>query len=66
MKFWLIVYLFGVDGEFMAKDIYETASEQQCVEFAGKVAQTIVNTQIQAQFHCLSDEEYRQAIGIDQ
>lgn len=66
MSFWLIVYLFTAEGEFMAKDIYETADRKQCVEFAGQVAKTIVDTQLQAQFHCVSDEEYRQAIGVDQ
>lgn len=64
--FWLIVYLFTAEGEFMAKDVYETADRQQCVEFAGQVAKTIVDTQLQAQFHCVSDEEYHQAIGVDQ
>lgn len=64
--FWLIVYLFTLEGEFMAKDIYETASEQQCVEFAGRVAKTVVNTQLQAQFYCISNDEYRQSIGVDQ
>lgn len=64
--FWLIVYLFTPEGEFMAKDIYETASEQQCVEFAGQVVKTVVNTQLYAQFNCMSDDEYRQEIGVDQ
>lgn len=57
--FWLIVYLFTAEGEFMAKDVYETADRQQCVEFAGQVAKTIVNTKLQAQFRCVSDDEYR-------
>jgi hypothetical protein len=57
--FWLVVYLFTPEGEFMAKDVYETATKEQCVEFAGKVAATIVNSKLQAQFHCMSDEEYR-------
>ena len=64
--FWLIVHLFTPEGEFMAKDIYETASEQQCVEFAGEVAKTVINTQLQAQFDCMSDDEYRQEIGETQ
>ena len=29
MKFWLIVYLFTQEGEFVAKDVYETASKEQ-------------------------------------
>ena len=58
MSFWLIVYLFTANGEFMAKDVYETASQQQCAEFAGQVTKTLINTQMQAQFHCVSDDHY--------
>jgi hypothetical protein len=64
--FWLVVYLFTPEGEFMAKDVYETATKEQCVEFAGKVATTIVNSKLQAQFHCMSDEEYRTERRLDQ
>jgi hypothetical protein len=63
MTFWLIIYLFTAEGEFFAMDVYEAADEQQCVEFASDVAKTLVNTQLQAQFYCLSDDDYRQAIG---
>jgi hypothetical protein len=66
MSFWLIVYLFTQEGEFVAKDIYETANKEQCVEFAGQVTATIVNSKLQAQFHCLSDEEYRTERRLDQ
>ncbi len=62
MAYWLIVYLFTADGQVFAKDIYETASKEQCVEFAGQVAKTIVDTQLQAQFNCVSDEEYRHVL----
>ncbi len=66
MSFWLIVYLFTQEGEFVAKDVYETAGKEQCVEFAGQVTKTIVNSKLQAQFHCLSDEEYRTERSLDQ
>lgn len=62
MAYWLVVYLFSPGGEFFAKDIYETASKEQCVEFAGQVAKTIVDTNYQAQFNCVSDEEYRHVL----
>ena len=58
MTFWLVVYLFTAEGEFFAKDVYETAGEQQCAEFAGQVTKTLINTQLQAQFHCVSDDHY--------
>ena len=65
MSFWLIVYLFTQEGEFVAKDIYETANKEQCVEFAGQVVKTIVNSDLQAQFYCTSDEDYRVQHGDD-
>ena len=65
MSFWLIVYLFTQEGEFVAKDIYETANKEQCVEFAGQVVKTIVNSDLQAQFYCTSDEDYRIQRGDD-
>jgi len=59
VTYWLIVFLFDAEGAFQAKDIYETASMEQCEKFAGDYARTIINTQLQAQFHCISDDEYR-------
>lgn len=68
MTFWLIVFLFNAEGEFQAKDIYETAGKEQCEKFAGDYARTIVNTKMQAQFHCVSDDHYmgrKQDEGVD-
>lgn len=58
MKFWLIVFLFTSDGEFLAKDSYEAATEVQCNQFAGDVAKTLVNTELKAQFFCVTDDHY--------
>jgi hypothetical protein len=66
MSFWLIVYLFTADGEFIAKDIYETGGQEQCADFAGQVTRTIINSGLQAQFHCLSDDDYRAERKLDQ
>jgi hypothetical protein len=54
----LIVFLFTGEGEFTGKDIYQASSLEQCVEFAGEVAKTLVNTQLKAQFSCVSDDHY--------
>lgn len=59
MKFLLIVYLFTAEGQFMAKDIYETEDLAQCEKLAGDVARVHLNTQMHMQLHCLSDKEYR-------
>lgn len=58
MKFWLIIFLFTSDGEFVAKDSYEAVNQEQCTAFAGEVAKTLVNTQLQAQFYCVTDDHY--------
>lgn len=63
MKYWLIAYLFDVEGQFMAKDIYETASFEQCEKFAGDYARMHINTKLQMQLHCISDDEYRLILG---
>ena len=58
MKFWLIVFLFTSDGEYTGKDVYEAADKAQCIEFAGQVAKTLVNTQLHSQMFCVSDDHY--------
>lgn len=58
MKFWLIVFLFDVNGEFQAKDITEAVSLEKCEDMAAAYAKSIINTQMQAQFHCVSDDHY--------
>lgn len=65
MSFWLIVHLFTAEGEFIAKDIYETSGEEQCGDFAGEVTRTIINSGLQAQFDCMSDDEYRAERNLD-
>ena len=68
MSFWLIVFLFTQEGEFVAKDVYETGGHEQCVKFAGEVTRTIINSRLQAQFHCVSDDHYmgrKQDEGVD-
>jgi len=68
MSYWLIVFLFTAEGEFVAKDVYETANKEQCVQFVGEVTRTIVNSSLQAQFHCVSDDHYmgrKQDEGVD-
>lgn len=59
MSFWLIVFLFTSEGEFVEKSSYEAVSKAQCIEFAGQAAKHLVNTQLQAQFYCVSDDHYQ-------
>jgi hypothetical protein len=64
MKYWLVVYLLSPEGEYMFRDVYETQNHEQCVEFAGEVAKTLVNTNMIANFNCLNDEEYRTLLSL--
>lgn len=59
MTFWLVVFLFSTDGEFLEKSSYEAANKEQCVQMAGEEARKIVNTKQQAQFFCVSDDHYQ-------
>ena len=63
MTYWLLVYLFDTNGAFQAKDVYETASMSQCEQFAADYTKTIINTKMSAQFHCISDADYRTQLG---
>jgi hypothetical protein len=58
MKFWLIVFLFTTDGDYLGKDIYAAADKSQCIEFAGQVAKVLVNSQLSSQMYCVSDDHY--------
>lgn len=68
MKYWLIVFLFDVDDQFLAKDVYESANYEQCQQFASDYARKMINTSTKAQFHCVSDDHYMgrsQDEGVD-
>lgn len=58
MKFWLIVFLFTSDGNFIEKLEYETLNKAQCVQLSGQVAKKHVNSQLQLQFYCVTDDHY--------
>jgi hypothetical protein len=57
--FWLIVFIFSSEGEFLEKSSYEAANKEQCVQMAGEEARKNVNTQTQVQFYCVSDDHYQ-------
>jgi hypothetical protein len=58
MKFWLIVFLFSADGDYLDKGEYQIESQEQCVELSGLVAQRLVNTSYQVQLYCVTDDHY--------
>ena len=68
MEYWLIIFLFTAGGEFIVKE-YKTASMEECRALAASyTGNLLVNTQLQAQFHCVSDDHYmgrKQDEGID-
>lgn len=62
MTYFLLVFLFDVNGEFIAKDVTEAASLVQCEDMAAAYAKTIINTQNSAKFFCVSEKHY---LGIE-
>ncbi len=58
MSYWLVFFLFSSDGEFLEKNSYEAANKEQCISMAGDEARKLVNTQMQMQFYCVSDDHY--------
>jgi hypothetical protein len=58
MTFWLIVFLFTSEGEFYEKSSYEAATKEQCISMAGDEARKLVNSQMQSQFYCVSNDHY--------
>ena len=58
MTFWLIVFLFTSEGEFHEKSSYEAATKEQCIQMAGEEARKLVNSQMQMQFYCVTDDHY--------
>lgn len=59
MKFWLIVFVFTSQGEFMWKDIYPVEQGyERCVEMAGEVSKKYVNLPNSINMFCVSDDHY--------
>ena len=58
MPYWLIVFLFSPEGEYITRDDYVVENREQCQELAGRVAKTLVNTHIVSQFYCVTDDHY--------
>lgn len=59
MKYWLIVFFFTPQGEFIDKMEYgNIKSYEACITKAGEMAKTLVNTNNPAQFFCVSDDHH--------
>jgi hypothetical protein len=63
MKFWLIAFLFGPDGEYVGKMESQYQSYGSCVVAAGAVTAELVNSSIKIQSWCVSDNHYK---GVEQ
>ena len=63
MKFWLLIFLFTTDGEFIAKREFQYASKRDCIIAAGSAAQTMINKPVAITQFCVSDNHHK---GISQ
>lgn len=56
MKFWLIVFLFAADGEFVGKSEIVQASYEECLYAAANVGIQYINSGIGVTTFCVSDD----------
>lgn len=59
MKFWLLVFLFTTDGEFITKKEVQLNSKKECLVAAGIAAQSINNKPIALTTFCVSDNHHK-------
>lgn len=63
MKFWLLVFLFNSNGEFIGKREVQLANKHDCIVAAGIAAQNLINKPVALTTFCVSDNHHR---GISQ
>lgn len=57
--YWLIVFVFTSQGDFMYKDEYQIADGYQaCLEEAAEVSKQYVNTPSLTNMFCVTDDHY--------
>lgn len=63
-KFWLILWFFTIDGEFIEKEEFAFRNRAACVQAAGEVAKEFVNKSISITSFCVTDNHYN-GISVD-
>lgn len=58
MKYVLLIFLYEPSGEFLLRDVVDASSRTHCESMAASYAKTMINTQKQMSFFCLTEEEY--------
>lgn len=58
MKYVLLIFLYEPSGEFLLRDVVDASTRTQCETMAASYAITMINTQKQMSFFCLTEEEY--------
>lgn len=63
-KFWLILWFFNTDGEFLQKEEFAFKNRTECVQAAGEVAKEFVNKSIAITSFCVTDNHHK-GISVD-
>ena len=58
MKYVLLIFLYDPSGEFLLKDVVDAPTRTQCESMVASYAKTLINSQKQMSFFCLTEEEY--------
>lgn len=58
MKYVLLIFLYEPSGEFLMKEIVDAKNQVQCESMVASYAKTMINTQKQVSFFCLTEDQY--------
>ena len=64
MKFWLVLWLFNLDGQFLKKEEFPFKDRAHCVEAAGTAAKKFVNRSIAITTFCVTDKHHK-GLAVD-
>jgi hypothetical protein len=59
MKFWLVLWFFSLDGEYLQKEEFQFKSRAQCVEAAGEMTKEFVNRSFAISAFCVTDSHHK-------
>lgn len=58
MTYWLLIFLWDIDGSFVDRIAVENPNKSACVAAAGKDAAKRVNTSSRATYFCVTDDHW--------
>ena len=63
-KFWLVLWFFSIDGEFIQKEEFAFKTRALCIQAAGEVAKDFVNKSVSITSFCVTDNHHK-GLSVD-